>query len=287
MELYDDLWKAIARPPREEYDPSCLGPSYFKLQGKRYKRTDLTLLNNRGLSLECSHFEPVDEERPVNRLPCVVYLHCNSGSRLEVMPLLMVLLPIHTTVFALDFSGSGISEGDFVSFGWFERDDVRDAIDYLKQRNRTGSIILWGRSMGAVTALLHASRDPTVTALIVDSPFYSLSSLMFQIADRFPVPGFLISLLLTIVRGTILKEVGFDIEAIEPIKAAQGCQMPSMFCAASNDNIVPCNHVQELFDHYNGSKEFWLLEGDHNSQRPVYYYRAVQRFLEQYVPDLI
>lgn len=32
----------------------------------------------------------------------------------------MVLLPSNITVFTLDFSGSGLSEGDYVSLGWHE-----------------------------------------------------------------------------------------------------------------------------------------------------------------------
>lgn len=32
----------------------------------------------------------------------------------------MVLLPSNITVFTLDFSGSGLSDGDYVSLGWHE-----------------------------------------------------------------------------------------------------------------------------------------------------------------------
>ena len=35
--------------------------------------------------LECSHFEPIPSERVDERLPCVIYLHGNCSSRLEVV----------------------------------------------------------------------------------------------------------------------------------------------------------------------------------------------------------
>ena len=48
---YSDLWKAIIRPPKDEYTIEDLGPKQFKVQGKRVKRTDIVLENDRKLKL--------------------------------------------------------------------------------------------------------------------------------------------------------------------------------------------------------------------------------------------
>ncbi|CDJ33666.1 uncharacterized protein EMH_0084510 [Eimeria mitis] len=42
---------------------------------------------------------------------------------------LPVLLPQNITVFAFDFSGSGRSDGPYISLGWWERDDLDTVID--------------------------------------------------------------------------------------------------------------------------------------------------------------
>ncbi len=39
------------------------------------------------------------------------------------------------------------------------------------------AIALWGRSMGAATALLHSHRDPTIACIVLDSPFADLRQL--------------------------------------------------------------------------------------------------------------
>ena len=70
-----------------------------------------------------------------------------------------------------DFAGCGKSGGDYISLGWWERDDVAMIVEHLRKRRRVSTIGLWGRSMGAATALLHADRDPSIAALILDSPF--------------------------------------------------------------------------------------------------------------------
>ena len=51
-------------------------------------------------------------------------------------------------VILLDFAGSGLSEGEFVTLGINEVRDVETVVNYL--RNRSKDIFLWGRSMGAV-----------------------------------------------------------------------------------------------------------------------------------------
>ena len=50
-------------------------------------------------------------------LPCVVFLHGNSGCRVDAFDAVRVLLPLNFTVFTLDFAGSGLSEGRVHALG--------------------------------------------------------------------------------------------------------------------------------------------------------------------------
>ena len=85
----------------------------------------------------------------------------------------------------LDTSGSGRSEGEYISLGHFESQDLLELTSLLRQQGRANNIALWGRSMGASAALLYVSRlDPTVKAVIVDSPFASLSVLCRELIQR-------------------------------------------------------------------------------------------------------
>lgn len=97
-----------------------LGPPAFNFCNKRFTRTDFTLRTKRGYNLECSHWEPV--ERATDRIPVVIYMHGNSSARLEVIPQLSYLLSLGLAVFAFDFAGSGKSDGEYVSLGYYERE---------------------------------------------------------------------------------------------------------------------------------------------------------------------
>lgn len=97
---YEDLWKAIIRPPRDDYKLTDMGieysitkgPTHILVEGVKVIRQDFQLVNKQKIKLECSFFEPLD--RPCAQLPCVVYLHGNSSSRMESLNCLPYLLPV-------------------------------------------------------------------------------------------------------------------------------------------------------------------------------------------------
>jgi hypothetical protein len=122
---YQALVNAIIRPPRSVYDLSRLGPKEFAFCGRIITRRDFQLTNPRNLQICCSLWEPVGVNRPNKELPCVIYMHGNSSSRLEALSALSLVLSLGATLLAFDFAGSGHSEGEYVSLGEFEKDDLQ------------------------------------------------------------------------------------------------------------------------------------------------------------------
>jgi hypothetical protein len=47
---YDDLWKAVIRPLRDEYKLSDLGPEKFNIKGNNFKITDFSINNTRDIN---------------------------------------------------------------------------------------------------------------------------------------------------------------------------------------------------------------------------------------------
>lgn len=58
---YESMWKTIVRPDRWRYNWAELGPEEFLVKQKACVRTDIELVNNRGLTLQCSLYEPSEE----------------------------------------------------------------------------------------------------------------------------------------------------------------------------------------------------------------------------------
>mgnify|MGYP005681087077 CR=1 FL=1 len=113
----------------------------------------------------------------------IVYLHGNASARVEVVPNLSFLLG-QVGVFGVvgvDFTGSGKSDGDYVSLGYYERTDLDCVVQHLQRVYGNGSngrgnygnnasngsddndneleIVIWGRSMGASAALMYAGKN--------------------------------------------------------------------------------------------------------------------------------
>ncbi|KAF7456320.1 PhoPQ-activated pathogenicity-related protein [Cryptosporidium felis] len=272
---YNELWKAIIRPPRDRYSIRDLGPMRFAIGKSIFKRSDFTLRNRRQLVLHCSHFEPVENERPSGSLPCVVYLHGNCSSRREALPYIPLLLPIGITVMAVDLSGSGLSDGEFISLGYHEKDDLSVVIDYLRNSKRCSSVGIWGRSMGAATALMYSGsdkRDGFLKGIVVDSSFCSLRQLCHELVHHYVplLPNFLVDSALSFLKTTISDKAKVNIDDIAPIKSVGRSGVPALFISGTSDTLVNPNHSKILHDNYGGEKMLMIIPGNHNSERPKF-----------------
>ena len=266
---YQELWKAIIRPYRDDYSDKDLGPKKFRLNKKFYRRTDFSLVNSRNIRIMCSFWEPYDEEREYARLPCVIYLHGNSSSRCEVIPNLKYLLPLNITVLSFDFTACGRSEGEYISLGWYEILDVECVINFLRNSKKVSTIGLWGRSMGAATSIIYASKDPTIAGIFLDSPFYSLNLLIDELSkEKVSLPDFLVRQIIKMIKQTVKDKADFNIDDIEPGEYAQKCFVPAFFCHGKDDTFVNVHHCNDLYLIYPGEKYILLVDGDHNSLRP-------------------
>lgn len=199
----------------------------------------------------CSHFEPREEEREFKELPCCIYMHGNSSCRLEALECIQYLLPLNISLLCFDFAGCGKSGGDYISLGWYEREDVSMIIEYIRLNRRVSTIGLWGRSMGAVTTLLHADRDPSIAAIICDSPFSCLKKLVNELSSKYTrIPSLLISPALKIISTTIKNKAKFDIYKLAPIKHVGSSYIPALFACANDDDFIGPHHCNELYEAY-------------------------------------
>ncbi|MBA0595301.1 hypothetical protein Gorai_012176 [Gossypium raimondii] len=237
------------------------------------------LTNARGHKLRCSHYlpSPFPEETP---LPCVIYCHGNSGCRADANEAAVILLPSNITVFTLDFSGSGLSDGDYVSLGWHERDDLKIVVSYLRSERQISRIGLWGRSMGAVTSLLYGAEDPSIAGMVLDSAFSNLFDLMMELVDVYKIrlPKFTVKMAVQYMRRVIQKKAKFDIMDLNCLKVAPKTFIPALFGHASEDKFIQPHHSDLIFKSYAGDKNVIKFDGDHNSSRPQFYYDSVSIF---------
>jgi hypothetical protein len=142
--------------------------------------------------------------------------------------------------------------------------------------------------MGAVTAIMYTAKYPNyISALILDSGFYSLNLLIHELVNsKINLPNFIIERVLKKVKQTVKEKAGFDLDEIEPYLYVKNCSAPAFFCHGRDDNFVFPHHCKDLYKDYKGYyKILNLVKGNHNSSRPKEIKNKAAQFMADYLKD--
>jgi len=245
-------------------------------------------VGSNGNRLQCSHYTPAgwpwsDDAGDCPKLPCVIYAHGNSGCRADGNEAIFCVLNDNITVLALDFAGSGLSEGEYITLGVNEAEDLKACVEHLHSNGHVSLIGLWGRSMGSAASLIYASETPSVAGLVLDSSFSSLTELMMEIVAVYmpKLPKPLAKCIMFYMARVIKKRTRMDLYKLDIKKYAQSCFIPALFGHAEGDDFVIPRHTEALHEVYAGDKNYVKFEGNHNSARPNFFYDTVSIFFQQ------
>ena len=138
-------------------------------------------------------------------------------------------------VLAFDLRAQGTSDGDTLSFGAREQDDVLGAVAVARAHGARHVAVI-GFSMGAASAMLAAARSPEIEALVLDSAFAHLrDTLSAGIGSTWHVPGPVVGYALNLY-GLLS---GTDPASVVPAAAIPALSSrPMLFIAGADDRTV-------------------------------------------------
>jgi pimeloyl-ACP methyl ester carboxylesterase len=166
-------------------------------------------------------------------------------------------------VLMFDLHGCGESEGNTVSGGYYEREDLEGAVDYVTQRGFEKIGVL-GFSLGAVSSLLAAAEDQDIDAVVADSAFADLNDIIEpEFAKRTHAPKFFLHPILFMVKIMY----GVDFTAIRPVAVvAQIAPRPIFFIQGETDDMIPVDQARRLLEASgNPDNILWIVPGGHTS----------------------
>ena len=181
--------------------------------------------------------------------------------------------------------------------GHYEKFDAEAVLHELRSGGRSnGRVALWGRSMGAATALIGAyiklSRrvrrlhaigatpilicaqalmcaarlDPLVCCVLADSSFASLPMLVHDLLDE-KVGAVLVDAAMGVVSRSVAYRAGFKISDVRVDAVAPVC--PIMLVHGSEDTFIGLKHSQALQRAFQKTATLRVDEGGkHDSRRP-------------------
>lgn len=181
----------------------------------------------------------------------VVLVHGLNRSRIEMVRKAPFLHAQGWNALLFDLRHHGESGDAVRSFGWFEKQDVRAALDFARARS-AGPAVVWGVSLGAAASTLAAADDPAVAGLVCDSSYRSLrdtvrhhvqlmrhSSPLLRLVPAWPLSS---EFLFWIGRSGHFDPDALDVKAA----AARLGGRPSLFVCNSGDRRMPPEIAFEL-----------------------------------------
>lgn len=185
----------------------------------------------------------------------IIMVHGTRTNRADtgvgMLPLEVALAKSGFAILAFDMRGTGLSQADPLSLGYFEQRDVLGAVDFLMAGvlpypalGRPKAIGGWGVSMGAATLLMAAAQDKDIRAIVSDSAYSdAMPILQREIPKRSGLPGWFTPGVLKAVQVMY----GIDFSKVRPVDdVATIAPRPILFIQGAADTYVPTSDMDAL-----------------------------------------
>ena len=200
--------------------------------------------------------------------PTLIFVHGIDSVRTgdNAMDLAARLVARGFSVLMFDLRAHGSSGGEKVSGGIHESQDVLGAVDFLvDQGTPPESMGVMGFSMGAGTSVLALAEEPSIRALVADSPYASVTGLIpHEIGRKTVVPEWIAPIFVPSSR--LLAGWFFDIDMgkLVPEKAVAGLDYPILVIHGMADTRIPVEHGIRVHIASHRDSSLWLVpEVDH------------------------
>lgn len=224
-----------------QYYQEKLGFSHPSQIGLDYEEGSLK--TNDGISLS---YWVIDNPDCKGLNGSVIYLHGITDSKVSGLSYAKELSGFCQRVFLIDMRKHGDSEGDYCTFGFFEKNDVVTLIDKIKCDTPATEITLLGVSMGAAIAIQTAAIDKRVTRVIAVAPFYDLFSIALDHQVR--KIGTKSKTLLKLVLRRAEHIANFKASEVSPASDIQKINVPILVVHGENDQSVKREYSLKLVE---------------------------------------
>lgn len=178
----------------------------------------------------------------------LIFSHGLFRSRRELLERAVDLWRLGYGALLYDARNHGDSGAAHVTLGYDERLDAEAAVRYLRDElHSSDKVVLFGISMGAMTALLAAAETPEVAAVISDSSYLNFRDTSDHHINLFMhLPAFPLA---NEIRALMEWRGKFDGDKLDALDAVRRLgERPAMFIAAANDPRMPPDIAQKLYD---------------------------------------
>ena len=240
-----------------------------------------TLKNRSGLLLTGYHVPKVDSNFTM------VIIHGYRSQALNMNRYAEVFYKeLNCDLFLPDLRGHGKSEGDYVGWGWEDKEDIKEWMHYLAKQFPARKFVLFGESMGGATVNYLSCEDmPNVKVLVEDCGFSDLYEEFNHQSKK------IVHLPFAPFYKSFNKEVEenhhYDIKDANCINCVKYAKYPMMFVHGLSDEVVPCQMAYDLYNACPTDKQLFVVKGANHTEciklNPEGYLASLKEFLNEHL----
>lgn len=222
-------------------------------------------------------FIPGLAERPV-----VLLLHGHRGHRGNCLKQAEIFAEAGCSTLLVSLRAHGDSTGNYNDVGYASRHDVDAAVAWIEKNHPGKTIVIYGQSMGAASAVFAAGLlGGRVRGYILESPYKDLRTAVWnRTAASIPVLGLFAYTGLVAVSPIILPHL----DKMSPCDAAAEIprNVPVLIVAGSRDNHATPEEAQAIQDRISDHCQLIMIDGTHgrlHSDDPAGYRDTLLGFL--------
>lgn len=157
--------------------------------------------------------------------------------------------------FIYDQRAHGQSGGRYCTYGFYEKQDLLDVINYLKDMGYQESIGLWGRSLGGAVVLQTLPLTADVGYAIVESTFGDLRTIVYDYQRLWL--GINFKWLGDYALNRAEKIAFFEADSVRPATSALKVDQPVLLIHGTNDQRISIDYGKEIYENLaSRSKQF-------------------------------
>ena len=247
---------------------------YFKNDFKK-----LTISSNDKLTLYGFY-----KDNNKNKLALLV--HGYGGTHFDMLDYAKLFEEKGYDILAIDMRAHGQSEGDYVTMGQLEQEDLKLWIDYASNLKSNYKIVLFGISLGASTVCLTIGHNISnkVVLAIEDCGFSNAEKQTKQVFSHTKYKG---KFLFNLYKTYIKKTKNLELQKVDACASLKKSKIPVMFIHGDNDTFVPTDNVYKLSDCVPESRRTLFISNGAGHVKsyitnPIQYKRELFSFLDKY-----
>jgi len=233
-----------------------------------------------GYTLHCLYFPELKSKKTI------VFSHCITWSLWGSVKYISFFKRLGFNILLYDHRYHGKSGGKSVTYGVYEKHDLKTVVDWVYEKTGTDSIVgVHGESFGSAVAVEYAGMDNRPAFLILDSGFSELIELFkCHLWPDFHIPSFLV---IPISRLIIKLRTGVDIKTIKPAKTIKEIAVPVFFIHGQRDQYIPVVMTERMYkEKKKGKKGLLLVEQAEHANSYQTATEEYERALLEFFTDL-